>query len=93
MTSRKDAAHTTLTSILFILSTFMPAALHAFAPPASNRVIENQNADWKFIKQDVAVATATAAADPSGWSNINLPHSFEQPYWRTNMVVQRSEAD
>jgi beta-galactosidase len=29
---------------------------------------------------------ATAAADPSGWSNINLPHSFEQPYWRTNVA-------
>jgi beta-galactosidase len=75
MTSRKDAAHTTLTSILFILSTFMPAALHAFAPPASNRVIENQNADWKFIKQDVAGAQAVSVND-NGWTSLTLPHTW-----------------
>lgn len=47
------------------------------------RTILNLNKTWKFIKSDVAVATATAATDPGGWSNVNLPHSFEIPYWRT----------
>jgi beta-galactosidase len=40
------------------------------------------NKDWKFIKQDVTGAEATTFAD-TGWQAVQLPHSFEQPYWRT----------
>ena len=46
------------------------------------RAVLNLNKTWKFIKQDVAVSQAAAAADPANWSNINLPHSFDIPYWR-----------
>jgi beta-galactosidase len=70
-------------AFLFISGIF--AAGWAYTSPQV-RAILNLNKTWKFIKSDVAVATATAAADPSGWSNINLPHSFEQPYWRTNLA-------
>jgi beta-galactosidase len=52
--------------------------------PQRMRTVVNLNKTWTFIKQDVAVAQATAAADPSGWSNINLPHSFDIPYWRVS---------
>ena len=52
-----------------------------------SRTIVNLNKSWKFIKQDVAVATGTATTDPTGWSNINLPHSFDIPYWRATSAT------
>ena len=48
----------------------------------SARLVKVINRDWKFIKQDVTGAEATAFAD-SAWQAVQLPHSFEQPYWRT----------
>jgi hypothetical protein len=51
--------------------------------PQKIRTVHNLNKDWKFIKQDVAVATATGTTEPGGWSSINLPHSFDIPYWMT----------
>ncbi len=48
------------------------------------RMVRNLNKSWQFIRQDVAVSQATAASDPSNWSSINLPHSFDIPYWRAN---------
>jgi len=71
---------------MFLLISGIFAAGWAQYTPQALRTVNVLNKTWTFIKQDVAVATATAAADPSGWSNINLPHSFEQPYWRTNMA-------
>ena len=43
-------------------------------------MVLNMNKTWTFIKQDVPVSQATASTDPSNWSNINLPHSFDIPY-------------
>jgi beta-galactosidase len=57
-----------------------------YASPHS-RTIVNLNRTWKFIKQDVAVAQATASSDPANWSNINLPHSFDIPYWRATSAT------
>ena len=54
-----------------------------YAPPQLRRV-QNLNKTWTFIKQDVAVVQATASVDPANWSSINLPHSFDIPYWRAN---------
>jgi hypothetical protein len=51
--------------------------------PPKIRTVQNLNRDWKFIKQDVAVATATGTAEPGNWGSINLPHSFDIPYWMT----------
>jgi beta-galactosidase len=70
----------------FLLVSGIFAAGWAYTSPQV-RTDLNLNKTWKFIKQDVAVATATAATDPGGWSNVNLPHSFEQPYWRTNLAA------
>jgi len=52
--------------------------------PPTLRSVKCLNAKWTFMKQDVAVAQAIATADPSGWSNVNLPHSFDIPYWRVS---------
>ena len=48
----------------------------------SARLIKVINKDWKFTKQDVDGAEATTFAD-TAWQPVQLPHSFEQPYWRT----------
>ena len=48
----------------------------------SARLVKVINKDWKFIKQDVNSAEATTFAD-TAWQAVHLPHSFEQPYWRT----------
>jgi beta-galactosidase len=58
----------------------------AYTPPRLRSVL-NLNKTWKFIKQDVAVSQATASSDPTGWSNINLPHSFDIPYWRAGSAT------
>jgi beta-galactosidase len=46
------------------------------------RTVQNINKTWKFIKQDVGVTQGSGVTDPAGMSNVNLPHSFEIPYWR-----------
>ncbi len=48
----------------------------------SARLVKVINRDWKYIKQDVSGAEATAL-DDTAWQAIHLPHSFEIPYWRT----------
>ncbi|MBN1759248.1 MAG: hypothetical protein JW863_13060, partial [Chitinispirillaceae bacterium] len=53
----------------------------AYTSPQT-RQVRNLNRNWKYINQDVAVSQATASTDPSNWSSINLPHSFDMPYWR-----------
>jgi beta-galactosidase len=55
--------------------------------PQQLRTVQNLNKTWKFIKQDVAAAQASAISDPTGWSNINLPHSFDIPYWRATSAT------
>jgi beta-galactosidase len=68
-------------SCALLLAGGILAAGWAYTPPRLRSVL-NLNKTWKFIKQDVAVSQATAPSDPTGWSNINLPHSFDIPYWR-----------
>ncbi len=57
-----------------------------YSPPRIRTVL-NLNRDWMFIKQDVSASTATAAADPTGWSSLNLPHSFDIPYFGAGNAV------
>jgi beta-galactosidase len=57
-------------------------SVSALYAPLQMRTVQSINKTWKFIKQDVAVSQGAAIADPSGWLNVNLPHSFDIPYWR-----------
>jgi beta-galactosidase len=56
-----------------------------FAPTVRKIVVINKN--WKFVKQDVSGAQAVSYPGESSMSSVNLPHSFEIPYWRTNYAV------
>lgn len=68
-------------SALFISGVFT-AGWALYSPPQV-RTILNLNKTWKFIKQDVSGAEAAAFSD-ANWSNVNLPHSFDIPYWRAS---------
>jgi beta-galactosidase len=57
----------------------------ALYAPQRTRAVFNINKTWKFIKQDVSGAQAVGFND-AAWSPVNLPHSFEQPYWRTDLA-------
>ncbi len=47
----------------------------AFTPPASPRMKYNFNLNWKFLRDDVSGAEASAFAD-NDWTTISTPHSF-----------------
>jgi len=66
--------------IAALLVACINATLAAYVP-AAQRMTLIQNRSWKFIKQDVSGAQATGFSDAS-WSGVNLPHSFDIPYWR-----------
>ena len=85
MMYRKNRKHFLFLSALCIGGVF--SAGWALYTPPQLRTVVNINKTWTFIKQDVAVAQATASADPAGWSNINLPHSFDIPYWRADFAT------
>jgi beta-galactosidase len=68
--------------VLFLICGIVPAASAQHYTPPQIRALRCLNKDWKFIKQDVGVAQGTGVTDPSGMSKINLPHSFDIPYWR-----------
>jgi hypothetical protein len=55
--------------------------------PTRIRTVQNLNLAWTFIKQDVAVGTATGTTDPSGWSALNMPHYFDIPYFGATAAV------
>jgi len=55
-------------------------AAASFVNAASNRVVVNLNADWKFIKGDISGAQAAAYSDAS-WSSVGLPHSASIPFF------------
>jgi beta-galactosidase len=76
-----------LQSCVVLLVSGIVSALWAQYTPLSARNVNVKNKTWTFIKSDVAVATAAGTADPSGWSNVNLPHSFDIPYWRAAAAV------
>ena len=56
------------------------AAPHYVSQP-TNRVRTLMNAGWQFIREDVAGAQATTFND-SSWHQVNLPHSFDTPYFQ-----------
>ncbi len=56
------------------------AAPHYVSQP-TNRVRTLMNAGWQFIREDVAGAQATTFND-SSWKQVNLPHSFDTPYFQ-----------
>jgi hypothetical protein len=72
-----------LQEYLWVLAGGMLVAGWTRAPPQV-RQIRNLNKGWQYINQDVQVSQGTASTDPSNWSDINLPHSFDIPYWRAN---------
>jgi beta-galactosidase len=47
----------------------------AFVPPVSPRMKYNFNLSWKFLRDDVPGAEASAFAD-ADWTTISTPHSF-----------------
>ncbi|MGH8046609.1 MAG: sugar-binding domain-containing protein, partial [Chthoniobacterales bacterium] len=68
----------------FVLACICGAAASltaAYTPPANNHVDLNFNYDWKFIKQDVSGAQATAFND-AAWSTVSLPHSWNDDKFR-----------
>ena len=60
--------------------------LAALAHPALARTSVLIDKGWKFVKQDPSGAQATGFGDAS-WSSVNLPHSFDIPYFRANAAV------
>lgn len=57
----------------------------AYTPPAL-RAVKTINKDWKFIKQDITGAQAANFND-GAWTQVQLPHSFDIPYWRAGFAV------
>ena len=80
MLSRKKAI-----LVLAILAVSCSAAIGAYVP-AMQRTTLLQNKSWKFIKQDVAGAQVISF-DDAAWSPVNLPHSFDIPYWRKTAAI------
>ncbi|HEX7510907.1 MAG TPA: hypothetical protein VF335_06375, partial [Chitinivibrionales bacterium] len=70
---------------LFFLIVTMVAAGWAYTPPVV-RTVKVINPGWKFIKQDVSGASASNYSEASMHS-VDLPHSFDIPYWRANAPV------
>ena len=60
-------------------------AVNAYAPMVL-RSVKVINPGWKFIKQDVSGASAVSYSE-SSMRSVNLPHSFDIPYWRANAPV------
>lgn len=52
---------------------------------SSGRITKVINATWTFINQDIPEAKAAEFQDQA-WTATNLPHTFELPYWRTNLA-------
>jgi beta-galactosidase len=48
---------------------------HAQTPPPPARVIQDADADWRFVRGDFASA-AVPAFDDSGWTRVDLPHDW-----------------
>jgi hypothetical protein len=62
---------------------FLLAALVGMAEPAhAARTRTNVDRGWKFYLGDVAQASEVGF-DDGPWQNVNLPHSFSEPYFRS----------
>ena len=71
-----------LLSLVFLVGGLPADVGHAaYTPPANNRVKLNFNYDWKFIKQDVAGASAVSFNDAS-WQAVSLPHTWNSDKFR-----------
>jgi len=66
-----------------ITASFSVALASDISP--TKRTILPQNKSWKFIKQNVSGAEAVGFND-GAWQSIHLPHSFEMPYWMTDLA-------
>ena len=42
----------------------------------------NINREWRFLREDVPNG-ADPVLDDSAWQRVNLPHTFDLPYFRT----------
>lgn len=58
-----------------------------YASQPTNRVRTLMDAGWQFTLGDVAGAQATTFND-SSWQQVNLPHSFDTPYFRASTWYQ-----
>ncbi len=72
-------------SAVLLISGAFAADWAQFTPPRVRTVL-NLNTSWKFMKQNLTGAQATNYSDAS-WSSINLPHSFDIPYFRASKAV------
>jgi len=72
--------------VFFLVSGIVTTGWAQYTPLVL-RTVNVTNKTWTFIKSDVAVATAIGINDPAGWSNVNLPHSFDIPYWRATSAT------
>ncbi len=63
----------------------LAVAVNAYTPLAL-RWVQAINPGWKFIKQDISGASAVNYSE-TGMRSVNLPHSFDIPYWRANAPV------
>lgn len=74
-------------SLSVILLTMMISTLtiQAQKVKSTSRIIENFDADWRFIKEDVKGAE-NPLFDDLEWRRLNIPHdwSIEGPYEKTN---------
>src|SRR5271165_3440528 len=61
----------------FFLSGFQICGAAQYAPPASPRATYNFNPGWKFAFGDAAGADQPAF-DDSTWSNVSLPHTWNE---------------
>jgi beta-galactosidase len=70
---------------------FAAPAPAPYTPPRSPRTTLNFNYDWRFIREDVPGAEATAF-DDSQWSSVATPHSFNDVD-SFRMIISHSGGD
>jgi beta-galactosidase len=70
---------------------FAAPAPAPYTPPRSPRTTLNFNFDWRFIREDVPGAEATAF-DDSQWSTVATPHSFNDVD-SFRMIISHSGGD
>jgi len=59
------------------------ATVQAYTSPGK-RIVKVINKNWKFIHSD-GTGREVVGFNDAAWLSVGLPHSFEWPYWRTNM--------
>ncbi len=76
-------------TVHLVMSFILLAAVSIFAYiPPSLRSVTPINKTWTFIRglSRTSGAQASGYSDAS-WSKVNLPHSFDIPYWRVNSAL------